>query len=149
MSDFDRISKQLKYDPVTGQVKWLIAKAGVYKGMPAGRKNVNGYIQITVDQKIYPITHIIWLLHTGSWPKGIVHHKDGIRHNNWFDNLEDVTYSGNNYERWKNPTSNISGVKGITRDNQNNRWRVVKAGKYIGVFKTLDEAKRAHEEANV
>jgi len=41
-------------------------------------------------------SHIVWFLVTGKWPTNHIDHKDRVRHNDDFDNLQELTQAENN-----------------------------------------------------
>lgn len=92
---------------------------------------------------------LIFLYHYGYLPKEIDHiDRDGF--NNKIENLRDVTRSQNNLNHNVRKT-NKTGIKGVYWHKQTRKWSgsltINKKKIYLGLFKTLDEAKEAREIA--
>lgn len=112
------------------------------------------YIHIGIFGKKYLAHRLAWFYVTGTWPKGIIDHKDGNGLNNSFENLREVdsTLNGRNCALSKN---NTSGVNGVYWDKRSSRWiaegcyytedgKIKK--KHIGSFSDIQKAKEAREK---
>ena len=116
---------------------------------PAGNISTLGYITIRIDKKLYYAHRLAFLYTEGYIPEHDVHHKNGKRSDNRWENLEHVTKS---CHRKKDSISknNTSGVTGVSKDScgfwysriwhNNNKI-------YLGYFKTFDAAVKARYEA--
>lgn len=113
--------------------------------MPRGDVTVRYY-------HTYPATHLIWLIVTGSWPTGVVDHRDTNPSNNKWDNLRDATRPQNGYNR-KRYKTNTSGYKGVHWDKRWRKWRAtigVDGHKiFLGYFPSPEEASEAYNRAAV
>lgn len=98
-------------------------------------KNNKGYRQICYKNKLYLEHRLIFMYHHGYLPKEI-DHIDRCKDNNRIENLREVTHKENlqNVD-WK---AGVTGVKNISP--HRNKFRVVVNRKYLGVYKTVEEA---------
>lgn len=86
--DFKTAYKYLNYSPETGAVSWkLDINPMVPKGSSGGFKHSSGQHIIKIDGEVYRLNRVIWLLQTGSWPKGRIKHKDSDPNNLKWSNL--------------------------------------------------------------
>lgn len=93
---FDQASKLLKYDPSTGDIRWIVNRGQRVKaGERAGCVHPTGYIQIDIKGRGYQAHRVAFLLMTGDWPEDIIDHADGNRSNNSWPNLSSATDSSN------------------------------------------------------
>lgn len=135
------IQSILDYDKHTGIFLWKISKSFRIKaGQIAGRKNLNGYVQIGINKKRYSAHRLAWLYEYGEVPK-IIDHINNIRDDNRLINLRLCNKNQNSHNSllFKN---NQSGIKGL--DIKNNKWRtqiaVNKKIYHLGYFKDFFEA---------
>ena len=104
------------FDPATGIFTWKHDSPNHrYKaGSIAGSTQSDGYIQISIDGKLYKRAHLSWFLKTGEWhPKGmIVDHINRVRTDDSWDNLRLITKAENcqNRNMQRNNTSGYPGV---------------------------------------
>lgn len=87
---------------------------------------------------------LIWLIHNGEWPQGIIDHRDRDKLNNHISNLRDATYSENNLNI-PVKSNNTSSTTGVTYHKDNNKWVVKLSGKYYGSFSLLEDAIQCRE----
>jgi len=136
-----------------GVLYWKVAKSNNVKvGDVAGSLNGRGYLYTRINSKKYLTHRIIFLMHHGYLPY-CLDHIDGNKINNRIENLRPATTSENcrNSRIGKN---NTSGFKGVSWYAPCKKWKarlmINKKEKYIGLFKTLEEAveavKKAREE---
>ena len=82
-------------------------------------------------------------------PHEHVHHRNGVRDDNRWCNLRDVSRTVNGNNRREPGTHNTSGFLGVTK--HRNRWRAqIKANgrnNVLGVFDTPEEAHEAYVQA--
>ena len=119
------------------------------KGEIAGRKDSNGYRQITFNKKSYQAHRIIYFMHHGYVPK-IIDHINGNPSDNHIENLRDVTVEQNQHNA-KLRLDNTSGYKNVTLDKRSNKWyvqiNVNGKHKHIGYFQDLELADLVAQEA--
>lgn len=87
--DIDGIKNRFSYDPVSG----VLSKTKT--GQSVGWKNGNGYISLSFNYKYYLAHRVAWLLSFGSWPDGLIDHRDGDTTNNRLENLRLATSKQN------------------------------------------------------
>lgn len=93
------------------------------EGKEIGYLNTNGYARVTQDKFHFSIHAIVWEIHNGPIPIGFeVDHKDTVQANNLISNLRLAT-KGQNEANKGIAKHNKSGVKGLSYDNYNSRWR--------------------------
>jgi len=112
----DELKSLLKYDPETGIFKWLVNRSNVSCGDVAGTITPKGYITIGVNGSGRQAHRLAWLYMTGKWPEQQIDHINGIKGDNRFCNLRDVSPSGNskNQRLCKNNKTGITGVFWLT-----------------------------------
>ena len=115
---------------------------------PAGCNSCGARV-IRINKKLYLEHRLVFLFHHGYLPKKI-DHINGDRSNNKIENLRECTSAQNSWNS-KTPTTNTSGVKGVSWNDINKRWRArFKCNKKIievGSFIDIDQAKKAIEDA--
>lgn len=118
-------SKYFKYDPSSpSHLTWKVTlySAGDYgallaeAGSPAGNFDTNGYWRTSLGGTRYMVHRIIWELHYGKVPEGLlVDHIDLDRANNRIENLRLATYrqkkKNTNKAMDKRNTTGATGVK--------------------------------------
>ncbi len=133
------------YDAETGIVCRRTQHQRYPAGTIVGSKNGNGYFQIGILGRRYPLQRIIYLHVTGYWPRNLIDHINGNRTDNRWCNLRDATHSQNgaNSRVLANNTSGFKGVffhrgKWVAAIKQKDR-RV-----HIGCFDTREGAAAAY-----
>jgi hypothetical protein len=109
-------------------------------------------VATTLHGRTYRLTksHIIWALITGSWPKQLIDHINGVGTDNRLVNLREATYAENsqNITRF---TRNTSGYVGVYKHKTKSVWFAqigIKGRKYcVGRFNTPEEAHEAYLKA--
>lgn len=78
----------LDYSPETGAIHWKVdSNPTVEKGSRAGFEHSSGQMLVKLNNKVYRLNRIIWLLQTGEWPTGRIKHKDNNDKNLKWSNL--------------------------------------------------------------
>jgi hypothetical protein len=111
----------------------------------AGRVTSGGYLQVGYKKKYYMVHTIIWKMHNGDIPEGlVVDHKDRNSFNNKIENLRLCTLQQNTYNR---AMSNKLGVKGVRKEHKKYRASITHNGIqiHLGQFSSLEEASTAYE----
>ncbi len=144
------------YNPESGDLLWKerpVLKRQIavwnmrFAGKVAGcktwhRGGVPHQIAVVFHYKMRPTHRIIWEMHNGPIPKGIlIDHEDGNPFNNRLSNLRQATNAQNlrNRGRQKN---NTTGYKGVSISPWG--YRVQINNRHVGYFKTLEEAATAY-----
>jgi hypothetical protein len=132
-----RLKELMLYDKETGKFFWLSTSRN--KGVYAGWCDTKGYIRIQVEGRTYAAHRLAWLYVYGRWPAGQIDHINRIPYDNRIVNLRECT----NAENQENTVARITsktGIKGIYPNSARTAWRVKYKQKYIGTFKTIEEA---------
>jgi hypothetical protein len=141
------LRQQLRYDPVTGLLRWCLPKQGRRLERPAGRLSKERHVTVGIDYKQYPAHVLIWAIQTGRWPKKEVDHKNRKRADNRWVNLREATTQQN---RWNASlrSDNSSGIKGVSFMPRHKKWRarayVNRKEKHLGLFSSKQKARAAY-----
>lgn len=108
----------------------------IFVGKQITSKSGNGYLQVSIKKKMYPVHRIIFLMFNGYLPK-IVDHIDRNPLNNRIENLREATNVQSGYNRGLQ-SNNTSGTKGVVWNKKASKWQVQlwidKKYKYFGVY---------------
>lgn len=146
-----RLRELIKYDPETGIfIRIVTTSPNAIAGRKAGGYDAYGYINISIDKKIYKAHRLAWLYVYGKWPLQEIDHINGIKDDNRICNLRDVGRIENGRNHVRPTKRNISsGVLGVTPCGD--KWRaavsVSKKRVHVGVFATKEEAYEAYIKA--
>jgi|WetSurMetagenome_2_1015567.scaffolds.fasta_scaffold317624_2 hypothetical protein len=130
-----------------GILTWLISPVSrVRKGQVAGCLHSNGYHQVHILRKLYPLHRVIYLWHNNCVPK-YIDHIDLDKTNNRIHNLRPATAQQNQANTKINPR-NTSGFKGVTWNINAGLWKsaVTVNGKckHLGYFSSPEKAHEAY-----
>ena len=147
----DRLKEVFRYDPISGIFTRLIATSNNVKvGDVAGTPNELGYLLICIDGHRYRAHRLAWLYMTGRWPVDEIDHVESNPRDNRFAKLREATHA-QNMANCRKPSTNRSGLKGVSWDAINQRWRasISVRGKSInlGRFSTKRLAHTAYLKA--
>ena len=142
----ERVLKRLHYDPITGIFTWRVSPGGKAKaGDVAGYLN-GGYVKITLYGSTYSAHRLAWAYVTGDWPDGEVDHWNGVRHDNRWTNLRDVTHRANCENKRSANTRNKLGVLGVSKHHRSERYRAsINVGGKITRLGWFDTPELAHQ----
>lgn len=118
----ERLKEVLKYDPISGAFYWVKTRGGcAIRGMYAGCiDRGKGYRRIMIDRKLYATSKLAWLYMTGSFPNGLIAHKNGVNSDDSWENLVEETASSiavkNNINR------GFEGITGVRQDPRSGSW---------------------------
>lgn len=142
----ERVRELLIYDPDTGIFRWRISGHGVKVGDIAGRINLHGYRQISIDHRYRRAARLAWLYVYGCWPSGQIDHKNTMRDDDRLVNLRDATLAVNAQNQRRAQRNNKTGMLGVSQ--QDGRFkaciRINGKQRYLGNFATPDEAHTAY-----
>jgi HNH endonuclease len=146
--DAEYLRSILRYDPDTGQWRWVITRGnGAKRGCLAGSIHHGEYRRIKINGISFCSAVLAWLYMTGEWPKFEVDHKDRNKQNDKWANLRSATHG---QQQANSVRSNGSGIKGV-RERHNGRWKaqIWYEGKaiYLGTFATREDAIEARRIA--
>jgi len=160
----------IDYDPETGALVWRVRDVSFFtdgkmsalgamniwnarfSGKPAlSYKGLNGYFKGAVLGRWYLAHRVAWAIYSGSWPKNEIDHINGDRLDNRIANLRSVT-SQENSKNTAIGSNNKSGIVGVYWEKDRFLWVAIihHSGKrkFIGHFKSKDEAIEARAKAN-
>jgi hypothetical protein len=83
--------------------------------------NKGGYNRVYIKGKLYYVHRVVWLLVMGEWPKTMLDHIDQNKQNNRFENLREVTQTGNSFNS-KVRKDNTTGMRGLKYDKRDDLW---------------------------
>ena len=132
----------LSYDPDSPSgLVWAVSRGSRKAGAVAGCLEKDGYWSVRVGGVLTPSHVIIWTLHHGAVPAGmVIDHKDNDHANNVITNLRLASKAQNNCNTPLRK-DNALGVKGVSRWRGKFRASINHACKnYYKVFPTLEEA---------
>jgi hypothetical protein len=141
-----------QYDPATGALRWAESRGGTARaGTIAGAVSRYGYRRVGVDGEKYMAHRIAWLMTYGTPPEGDIDHINGLRDDNRIANLREVPRLLNSQNRRAANTSSKTGVLGVTRTRNGERFKAQIADRgsitFLGCFDTADQAHAAYVEA--
>lgn len=137
------LKSQLSYDPDTG------AFTRLKSGTKAGFDNGQGYVCISIEQAQYRAHRLAVLYMTGEWPVAEVDHINGIRSDNRWENLRQVSGRENTQNQRRPHKCSTSGFLGVTARGTKFLSQIRANGSkiYLGSFGTAEEAHTAYLEA--
>lgn len=108
----DRLRQLFDYCNETGALKRKVSISRSSKvGEAIGCKHPAGYVHASVDRKVYPLHHLVWIWHGKTHTK-FLDHIDRNPSNNRIENLRAVTHAQNMWNKsvQKNNSTGASGV---------------------------------------
>ncbi|TNE58629.1 MAG: hypothetical protein EP341_03165 [Sphingomonadales bacterium] len=158
------LRKLLRYDPETGKLFWRERPRDIFtsdwyfrswntrfSGQEAFTAiDRDGYNVGKLLQRQMKAHRIIWCICYGEWPEDQIDHENGNRLDNRIENLREVSCAENLKNR-KMPSTNKSGIMGVSWSNTKGKWRaeIGVDGKHvtIGLFDTAKAASKARKAA--
>lgn len=129
----------ISYNKKTGVLRWKYKKDHLAAKRVAGIKHHTGYLYVKIKGRMYGAHRIAWLIVKGRWPRKFLDHKNGIKNDNRFTNLRNVTHFQNGMNRRKIKAGS-SKLKGVSLSKTTGLWHttIMKNGRsyYLGQFKT-------------
>ena len=146
----ETVRELLGYDPETGVFRWKKRVAHrVQAGDVAGTDGIRAR-RLMILSKPFLAHRVAWLYVHGRWPDGVIDHINRDPFDNRIANLRDVTQR-ENIQNASMSRRNTSGVRGVFWRADRGSWRaeikVDYKSKYLGDFKTLEEASKARADA--
>jgi hypothetical protein len=137
---YEQLLQVIHYDPSTGE---FFRKAnGTISTTVSGHLETSGYYRIAVGGKRFPAHVLAMYYMTGIMPSGIIDHINGIKSDNRWSNLREVTKSQNALNRRKHDYRGIRETR-----NKITRWEAAitleGARHHIGTYDTEEQAKDA------
>jgi intein-encoded DNA endonuclease-like protein len=153
------------YAPETGQLLWKTMPLSAYSrqrdavrfntmraGTVAGNPNKAGYIKLSVNKRMHYVHRIVWEMHHGPIPTGmVIDHANRDKSDNRLCNLRLATHA-QNFANSKARSHNRSGLKGVVAVGESHsgrkKWRARIAHngltRFLGYFHTKEEAHHAY-----
>ena len=144
------LKEYLDYSPESGVFRWKKNVSSQKRaGDIAGSKHTQGYIHIMIEGKRYLAHRLAWMYQTGDWPKQSVDHINGVKSDNRWANLRDVSHAENLQNRVGPQKDNKIGVLGVVmrRGKITAQIKVNGESKRLGTFATVEQAHQAYREA--
>jgi hypothetical protein len=142
----------LSYDPATGFFRWKKRLSNRVKVGDAAGTQCGEYMYIKINGANHQSHRLAWLIVNGAGPEALIDHKDGNGLNNRISNLREATNLQNSWNA-KLKRTNKSGVKGVSWDKVNGKWRahIQIRGRQIqlGRFAELQDAAATVKSARV
>lgn len=151
----DLVRQALDYDPLTGQLIWVMDWGAGLSHTEAGRVRFWGPRKdhyrirvVGIDHKKYAAHQLIWFWVTGEWAD-LIDHKDGNPLNNRWANLRKATSQLNAQNRRKPMKTNKCGFLGVATKSYGYEALIKVDGKTkrLGTFDTPEEAHKVYVEA--
>lgn len=146
----ENLKKVLHYSEASGEFRWRVASGTRAKpGDKAGfLKGVGGYWTLHIDGKHHKRSRLAWLYVYGTWPTEI-DHINLDKSDDRINNLREVTRAQNQQNRalHKNNKTGYKGVREIKKKWVASSYMAQIKGKYLGVYKTPEEAHLAYQKA--
>ena len=116
------------YEKITGKFFYKKTKRGTKAGQEAGTNSRNPkenkfYRRITINNKSYPRSHLIWLVEKGVFPTLQLDHINDDSLDDRIENLQELTNADNNRRKTRLQCNNTSGYTGVNWSNEKNKWR--------------------------
>lgn len=140
------LDEKFAYDPKAGDLIWRVSCGRAKAGDVAGYLQANGYRYVGINGRLYPEHRVIFRMVTGRSPKGQIDHINGIRDDNRWENLREVSRSENLQNQRKARSNNELGFLGVRRSRKRFRAQIWLNGKqhYLGTFDTPELAHQAY-----
>jgi hypothetical protein len=143
----ERLRELLHYNPDTG-VFTRITKVprGSMPGIVRGTKKY-GYLNFSVDGRVYRAHRLAWLYMTGEWPVEYVDHINGVKDDNRFANLRAADGSLNTQNQRKARKDNLStGLLGVSWNSKRNIYKAsIRINGKLTHLKNCKTAEEAHQ----
>ena len=145
-----RLQQLFDYSTDTGLFTRKTSGCSFKAGEIAGSADSHGYTQLKVDGKIYLAHRLVWLYQTGKLPSKWIDHINGVRSDNRWVNLREVTPAENNWNA-KTRADNKTGVSGVMFKKSTGKYvvRISVNGVrlHLGSFDSLEKAVTIRKEA--
>lgn len=143
----DLLNNLLRYDAMTGNFHWIVNRQGHTKaGDLAGSKARNGYIGIMVCGKRYGAHRLAWMCMYGTWPVNQIDHINGVRDDNRFFNLRDVSSALNKQNQRRAHKGSRTGILGVSPNGRGFKASITVAGvtRTLGTYQKIQDAQAAY-----
>ena len=135
-----KLSDYFYYDPSAPScLRNKVSRRSARQDMVQGTLGNRGYWQVRLLGERFVQHRIIWELHFGPIPEGmVIDHIDRDKSNNRIENLRCTSQSSNMTNQ---PQRNSSGYKGVYQNQSSGKYQVrsLKDHKYLKTVKTINE----------
>ena len=142
----ERLQQLLDYNADTGVFTWRRTARNAKLGAVAGTI-WSGYVNISVDRKVYRAHRLAWMYVHGCWPSGVIDHINRVKTDNRMVNLRDTDQFVNTQNSATRKDSPV-GLRGVTWHKGQQKWRarIQASGKKfeLGYFASVNEAQAAY-----
>lgn len=144
-----RLLEALAYEPLTGIFTWKICPSkNVKAGQSAGCLKSNGYVLIALDKEEFLAHRLAFFYVGGVWPKLNIDHIDGVRANNAWANLREVTHAENMQNQRQSPLGAKHSLLGVSPNKNGTGFRAFiktrNIQRYLGTFASAQAAHAAY-----
>lgn len=148
----DRLKNLLHYDPDTG----VFTRRNKFRNLPAGSivgcVGAGGYMQCSLNGKMYKMHRLAWLYVHGKWPDDQIDHINHVVTDNRICNLREVSCAENHQNRARR-TKNSSGYLGVGWHKRDKCWQahieINGTRHHLGYYKHLPDAVEARKKAEI
>lgn len=148
----EQVLLAFSYDPTSGLFTRLVTTAhNAKKGDVAGTTGKNGYVVIHFQGVSIYGHHLAWFYVNGTWPSQRIDHKNGNRSDNRYDNLRELSHTGNMQNTTKSRSRSVTGYLGVIYHSSRRGTKVYSARIYydkkmhhLGYFYTPKDAHDAY-----
>ena len=146
-AQIEKLKDILDFNPTTGLFTWRVRMSQKIKqGSPAGWRDCNGYIKITIFGKRHRAHRLAWAIHYGEWPSSMIDHINGNGEDNRICNLRLTTHQGNLQNIRKSYSGSEVESLGVHMDGKKYRAQIRVGAQRInlGSFNTEEDARKAY-----
>ena len=147
--DSTRLRELLNYDPDTGVFTARVSRGAIPAGKPIGTVRRDGYLECSVDRRLYLLHRLAWCYVYGDWPTGELDHINGIKSDNRISNLRMVSRKQNMQNQQRPQRGNP--YLGVSWHKKAAKWAaqivVDRKHKHLGLFETPEDAREAYLQA--
>ena len=138
------VAEILSYCPDTGVFTWKVSRRGgkAKAGQEAGHINPRGYRVINLVGAKFKAHRLAFLLMTGDWPTQHVDHINGVKDDNKWCNLREVSNGINAQNLKKAHQDSTTGLLGVTQYRGRFKAQIMVNGQIrrLGTFSTPEVA---------
>lgn len=113
---YDELHRKFFYDSING----LLVDKKTH--LPVGYLTVQGYLNISINNKTYAVHRLIYCMNHGYFPENELDHINRIKADNRIENLREVSHTCN-IRNAKTPNTNTTGIKGVHWIRGDHLWR--------------------------
>lgn len=144
------VFRVLRYDAETGLLFWRERQGSAQAGSEAGNIGNNKHRRVGVLGRYFQSHRVVWLLVHGTWPNGMLDHRDRVSTNNRATNLRlaDKSLNAQNSGVRSDSRTGFRGV-GWSATKKMFRARISVNGqrKILGYFDHPSDAAKSYENA--